>query len=116
VEHPVPRYTFLAFVLTRAIDEGQSITVDDAYAAIRDGSLFDLLREHDVDVSPYLDHETEPLPGVRAGERRTMLKVLEAVSGESRYGVENNGLALILACCIEVLQQPDAFGDERFDE
>jgi hypothetical protein len=96
------------------LDQGHSMPIDEARRRIRDGSLFDWLEEqyrrhpYYLDLSPY-----------DAGERRTILKVFEAlvdIDVDRNTGVVYNGLALCVACCIEVMQHPDTYSDYRFDE
>jgi hypothetical protein len=92
VEHPVPRYSFLAFQFNKLLDRGQSMPIDEAHDRIEDGSLLEWLEEHyrgdpcRFNVSTY-----------DAGERRTILKVFQSLSGNSdpgNFGVAHNGLAL----------------------
>lgn len=89
--------------------------VDEVRRWISDGSMFDMLEKryrddpHNLDLSPY-----DP------GERRTVLKVFEAMSGDldqaRGMGIQHNGLAMCLAYCIENMQHPDTYWDYRFDE
>jgi hypothetical protein len=102
------RHSLLAFQLTLLLDKGCSMPVDETLQRIRDGSLFYRLEEqyrgepYELDLSSY-----------DAGERRTILKVFDVMDVG---GVEHNGLALCLVYCIEVMRNPDGFGDDRFYE
>ena len=115
MRHPIPRYSFLAFQFNMLLDQGHTMPIEEARSHIRDGSLLDRLEEQYGKPPYYLD-----LSPYDAGERRTILKVFEAMADnideDRKLGVVHNGLALCLAYCIEVMQQPDTFGDYRFDE
>jgi hypothetical protein len=105
LKYPVPRYSFLAFQLTTLLDQGESMTVEEARTRIHDGSLFDRLEELRADVSPY-----------DASERRAILSVFEDLSDNADFAETRNGIALCLAFCIEVMQHPKAYADVRFSE
>jgi hypothetical protein len=89
--------------------------IGEARSRIQDGSLLDHLGEQYGREPYYLD-----LSPYDAGERRTILKVFEAMSDnideDRKLGVQHNGLAMCLAYCIEAIQSPETYGDHRFDE
>jgi hypothetical protein len=115
MDHPTPRYSFLAFQLNTLLDQGISMPIEEAHRRIGDGSLLDWLGEQYGGEPHYLD-----LSLYDAGERRTILKVFEEMSNtidaKRKLGVVHNGIALCLAYCIEVMQHPDTYADYRFDE
>jgi hypothetical protein len=114
MKYPTPRYSFLAFQLNGLLDQGQSIAMDEAHRRIHDGSLIDWLAErfggepHYFDVSLY-----------DAAERGLILKAFEAMSdgidATRKLAVSHNGIALCLAYCIEVMQHPHDYEDDRFE-
>jgi hypothetical protein len=84
------------------------MSVDETESLIEDGSLFDRLRElhPNFDVSLY-----------ESDELRAILNMFGSMSGsERKLGIGQNGLALCLAYCIEVMQSPEAYANnEDFD-
>jgi hypothetical protein len=105
------RYSLLAFNLNALLDQGVSMPIDEVRELIDDGSLLDRLEKrfggepHYFDIS-LLDADEE---------RRAVLRVFSAladnVDEKRKFGLTRNGLALLLAYCIEVMQSPDAYAD-----
>ena len=113
MEYPTPRYSFLAFQFNLLLDQGRVAPIDEVRRHIADGTLFDWLEtqytwaEHGMDLSLY-----------DVDERRSILKVFQAASqipADRKLGIEHNGLALCLAYCIQVMQDPGTYGDRRFN-
>jgi hypothetical protein len=104
------RFTRLASELNALLDEGKSITIDEAHQGIEDRSLFVRLQELGADVSSYRDED----------ERRTILNMFASLSatadGKRKFGVSRNGLALWLAYCLQILQRPgrDNYGSDDY--
>ncbi len=107
VGHP-ERFVQLAFQLNGLLDKGCSVSSNETFDRIRDGSLFDWLGE----LYPF-DSYAFDLSGLDAGERRTILKVFEMTDGVI---AAQNGLAVLLSYCLVVLQNPGTYADDRFDE
>lgn len=108
MEHPVPRYSWLAHEFVVLLDQGQSMTVDETKSSIRDGSLFERLREQHpgFDVSTYEPTELETILNVFGS-------LADEVDEDRKLGISHNGLALCLAYCIEVLRSPMSYaGDD----
>jgi hypothetical protein len=97
--------TFVGFNLTAALDHGHaaSVTFEDVYRGLENGTLFEDLNEK--------------LPGVfdfslfREGpQRERLLEVLQQAAGglegreRRKTGVENSGLALLVAFIFEAIQ------------
>lgn len=99
---PVARYIYLAFELNAMLDRGCVVSIETTRRRVDDGSLFDWLdamleSQHGLDGTP-LD------PGVR----EVMLEAfrsLNDLNARRHFGVEHNGVALLLAYCIEGIQQ-----------
>jgi hypothetical protein len=108
MRYPTPRYSFLAFELNALLDRGLSIHVEETHKRIADGTLFDWLEERFRPEPNYLDLSLYEGP-----ERQGMLEIFgslsNAVDAKRKMGVERNGLALLVAYCIEVMQHPDAY-------
>ena len=99
----ITNLTFLAFYLNSALDTGKysDLSYDQVAKEIENGTIFHFLRSHlkdDIDLSIFdASKEAELL-----AEWRDMLI---AVSVRRKFGVENNGLCLLLAYCIEGIQR-----------
>jgi hypothetical protein len=95
------RFTLLGFYLNALLDRGDALDIDDTHKHVSDGSLFGWLKENfggDLDLSLY-----------RPEDEAVVLELFEslsnAVNSRRKFGVEQNGLALLLAYCLEGLQQ-----------
>ena len=100
---PITRYTHLGVQLNSLLDQGKTLDYRETKEHIEDGSLFSWLKEQfasDIDLSLYTDED-----------KREMLDVFEnlanAVDARRKFGVEYNGLALLVAHCFEGVQQLD---------
>jgi hypothetical protein len=83
------------------LDNGKSLSCEETVAHIDDGSLFSWLTSEfadEVDLSLYKDED-----------RQTMLSLFQdlanAVDARRKFGVENNGIALLAAYCFEAIQR-----------
>jgi len=95
------KFTHLGFLLNALLDCGSALDIDDTRKHIGDGSLFNWLTEtfgNDIDLSLY-----------RPDDEATVLDLFESVANAAnsrrKFGVERNGLALLVAYCFEGLQQ-----------
>lgn len=115
MKYPTPRYSFLAFQFVSLLDAGVSIPIDETHNRIDDGTLLDWLEDQYKPDPYYFD-----LSLYGADERGLILKVFaelsNTVDASRKLGVRNNGIALCAAYCIEVMQHPDTYPDERFAE
>lgn len=99
--NPVIRYTFLAFELNHQIDEGKKLDLEETKAHIADGTLFEWLKaqfDGDIDLSIYKDEDKEKV-------LELFVALKENVDSRRKFGVEKDGLSLLLAYCIEGLQE-----------
>jgi len=93
------RYAAMGVQLIAAIDRGASRAVDELHEQIDSGDIFLWLheKEPEIDQSLYQDED-----------RAAMLKFFQRLgsAGDARrkYGVEENGLCLLLAYCFEGVQ------------
>jgi hypothetical protein len=107
VRHPIPRYTSLAFSLNGLLDQGVSISIEDAKSRIRDGSLLDWLEEqyggepYYFDVSLYDGDERQKICA-------SFEQLADNVDEGRKLAVRHNGIALGVAYCLEILQHPTA--------
>jgi hypothetical protein len=101
---PIVRFTYMAFELNAMLDRGRVLSMDATRKHVDDGTVFEwfdaqLESPNDLDGSP-----------VDPNTRGAMLKVfrpLNKVDAGRQFGVEYNGIALLLAYCIEGLQQQE---------
>jgi len=99
------RYTQLGFAISGLLDDGESLDAEQARQYIKDGSLFTWLsRRYDgaIDLSLYEAAD-------KADVLERFLAILETTDSRRKFGVGHNGLALLAACCFEVLQQMHYF-------
>lgn len=99
----ITNLTFLAFYLNSALDTGKynDVTLDEVAQHIEAGTIFDFLATRlagDIDLS-ILD----------APRKKELLEewqdILAAVSARRKFGVENNGLCLLIAYLIEGIKR-----------
>jgi len=95
------QYTYLAFNLNSLLDGGSLLDYDETVAHIGDGTLFGWLEEkfrNKIDLS-LLD----------VTDAATVLEhfqsLANAVDAERKFGVRKNGLCLLIAYCVECIQQ-----------
>lgn len=94
--------TFLAFQLNGALDSGKyrSITCEQVREAIEAKTIFDFLNNHlgdDIDLSIFFTEKRKEIEE----EWQDML----AIRARKKFLVENNGLCLLVAFCLEGIQQ-----------
>ena len=100
----ISRFTYLAFELNAMLDHGEVLSVEDTKKHVDDGTVFDWLDRH-LKGAQILDGTP-----VDAHVRRDMLQVfrpLNRVDPGDCFGVEQNGIALLLAYCLEGIQQAE---------
>jgi hypothetical protein len=100
-EHPVYGYTHLARGLCRLLDAGGSCSIEFARRQVIEGALFEWLRAEDdglaaLDLSVYPDTD-------RAAITERFLAIDNATLPND-LGANKNGLAMLLAWCIEGIQ------------
>jgi hypothetical protein len=98
----ITNLTFLGFYLNGAIDSGKydDITCEQVRTAIEKRTIFDFLNAHlgiDIDLSIFDVKKRKELEE----EWYEML----AIRARKKFGVENNGLCLLVAFCFEGIQQ-----------
>jgi len=97
---PITKFTILGFELNHLLDEGQTVSLEEVEKKIKAGVIFDWLSEKysDIDLSLYAPKDREELNSF-------FDNLLNAVDAQRKMGVKNNGLSLLLAYCIEGIQQ-----------
>ena len=96
----INRYTFLAFQLNHAIDVGDSLDVRKMKASLEDGSIFEYVSKNTnprFDTSIYTDAERLVLI--------TELLDLSHTEIDHKFGVEHNGLCVLMAYLLELIQR-----------
>ena len=97
-------YTNLAFWLNGAIDRGQRADLDQTHRRCLNGEAFDfidsMLPWPDADLSL---HKNDPNIVADINERFGSLA--NAIDHERKFMVKNEGLCLLVAYCIESIQQ-----------
>ena len=101
---PIVPFTYLAFELNSLLDRGCSVSIDITRRRVEDGTVFDWL-DAELD-APDLDDGTPVDPHVRESIL-DVFRPLNQVDSHRQFGVEHNGVALLLAYCIEGIQQHD---------
>ena len=95
--------TFLAFYLNGALDTGkyQDVTFDEVAREIRNGTIFEFLARRlagDIDLSIFGLAERTEIEAEWAD-------MLAAVSARRKFGVERNGICLLIAYLLEGIQR-----------
>lgn len=104
--NPTLRYTHLGFAVAALVDKEEPLGADQAHQYVKDGSLFDWLsRRYDgeIDLSLFEAADREDV----LSRFRTLSEVADT---RRKFGIENNGLALLAAWCFETLQQMHYLG------
>ena len=99
----ITNLTFMAFYLNSALDSGKyaGISFKDVADHIEDGTIFDFLRtrlKDDIDLTLYGQNEQNEL----ITEWQDMLA---AVNARKKFGVENNGICLLIGYLLEGIQR-----------
>ena len=97
----VTRLTFLGFYLNGLLDGGETLSIDETRKHVSDGSLFAWLKKNfgvGVDLSLYG-------PDDEAAVAELFESLTNAVDARRKFMVEHNGLALLVAYCLEGIQQ-----------
>lgn len=95
--------TVLAFYLNAALDTGKyaDLTFKEVADCIEDGSIFNFLKKrlgNDIDLSIYDRNKQNDLIA-------EWQDLLNAVSAYRKFGVENNGLCLLIGYLLEGIQR-----------
>ncbi len=97
---PIWPYTLLAFELNALLDRGESLKIEDVKARIDDGSLLVWIK------GEYPNLTTGSFDVIEGNEALELFAYLAGDVDEGRkFGIESNGLALLVAYCIEAIQQ-----------
>jgi hypothetical protein len=103
VRTPTPRYTFLGFELNHLLDQGLSVDIDETRERLDQGTVFEWLEEQFAQEPYYLD-----LSLYEQEERETIIRAFQSISNavdaRKKFGVERNGIALLVAFCLQILQ------------
>ena len=104
--------TYLGFVVNMALDTGRydDLTVSEVKDRIRDGTILSFLRERfaaDGDLNMPSDdpHVVDAVVAAFQG-------LADAVDENRKMGIQNRGLCLLVAYCLEVAQHPTSYGFE----
>ena len=100
---PITRLTYLSFCFNSLLDQDFKISPLEIKKHIEDKSIFEWLKiefNDKIDLSLY-----------EAEDKRVLLELFNdlalAVNEKRKFDVENNGLSLLLAYCIEGIQRLD---------
>lgn len=101
---PISRFTYLAFELTAMLDHGDVLSIEETKHHVDDGTIFEWL---DLQLKDPQDLDGTPVdPRVRQA-MGDIFRSLNDVDSFACFGVENNGIALLLAYCLEGIQQQE---------
>jgi len=98
---PLIRFTYLSFELNALLDEGKFLEITEVQDSIENESIFDFLKEKfvgKIDLSLYREEDKKELMDFFKG-------LSNVVDARRKFGVEKNGISLLLAYCIEGIQQ-----------
>ncbi|MFN2505900.1 MAG: hypothetical protein ABR540_17015 [Acidimicrobiales bacterium] len=99
---PIIPFTYLAFELNAMLDRGRVLSMDIARKRVDDGTIFEWL---DTQLESPYDLDGTPVdPHIRQAMLETF-RPLNRFDAGRQFGVEHNGAALLLAYCIEGIQQ-----------
>lgn len=101
---PIGRFMYLAFEFNSMLDRGEVLSIDETKQHVDDGTVFEWLDlnvkdPHDLDGTPVDPHVREALVDV--------FRSLNDVDAFDSFGVEHNGIALLLAYCLEGIQRQE---------
>ncbi|WP_203293515.1 hypothetical protein [Luteirhabdus pelagi] len=102
MKHPT-KFTFLGFLFNSLVDSGEEIKVEIVHQKLRDKKLFEWLSEkygNRLDLSLYTKSELELIENFFQGLSLNM-------NERRKVGVQNNGLCLLTAYCIEGAQRKE---------
>jgi hypothetical protein len=95
---PHIRFTGVVWTFLRLLDSGEVEPLDVIEAKIEDGSLFQYLGgKYDVD--------TSLLPEADQARVLEFFRTMAGVDSRRKFGVEHNGIALVIALASEGIQQ-----------
>jgi hypothetical protein len=97
---PHLRFTALFWAIGNLIDDGRSEDLDVIQTKIEDGTLFDYLDHKYPDADLSLLSEED-----RASLLRFFLALVQTVDHRRKFGVDRNGLVLLVAYAMEGVQQ-----------
>jgi hypothetical protein len=102
---PLTSLTFLANQLVAAIDLGAHATVPEVKEHVAETDFFDWLQEH---LRGQADLSLLSRPA-KARIRRQLLDISRCYAGHERhlFGVERNGLLLLVSWVVEIVQRRD---------
>lgn len=96
-------WTSFAWQILGALDRGRTLSPAETYAHIEDGTLLAWLQsELGDDYTPYY---VEDVPGAADQLLEEFQSLANAVDTRRKFGVEENGLCILLAFTIEMAQQ-----------
>jgi hypothetical protein len=94
------RFTLLAWEANSMLDQGETLDIDETRAKIESGELIDWFAERfasETDMSLYG-------PDDRNEAARVLADIDGGVDARRKFGVENGGLQLIVALCLQAIQ------------
>lgn len=97
---PLTRYAAIARVLVRLIDQGTSKPIDEVHSRAAEG--------HGLDVIPDGEHERLELSSLTPHDWDVVNGYFSRCAAHGKMSLMQNGYALLLAYCIEAMQQSAA--------
>ncbi|WP_312765775.1 hypothetical protein [Epilithonimonas sp.] len=99
MKYPV-KYTFLGFLLNSIIDNGGFVELEIVQSKINDKKVLSFLKERfgdDLDLSLYTKNEIIDL-------EEYFYDMYSLVDSKRKFGIEKNGICLLVAYCLNALQ------------
>lgn len=104
---PVTRYAAIARVLVRLLDNGTSTSIDETLRRAQDGLGLETIPD-----GPDERLELSPLDADDRAAANDYFSRMASAYGTKKTGVTSNGLALVLAYCVEAMQQSAADSEQ----
>ncbi len=99
MKYPV-KYTFLGFYLNSIVDNGGFVELDIIQSKINGKAVFSYLKEKfgdELDISLYTENEIIEIEDY-------FYNLDNATDARRKFGIEKNGICLLVAYCFEALQ------------
>jgi hypothetical protein len=94
------RFTFLAWEANAMLDAGESLDIDETREHIQDGQLIDWFARRFSEKTDLSLYETED----KSETARVLASIDNVANSRRKFGVERDGLSLIVALCLQAIQ------------
>ncbi len=98
---PIIRFTYLSFQLNSLLDKKKFLDYQETINHIESGNILEWLKEkfsEEIDLSLYDNKDKKEVVGL-------FQDLTSAVDAKKQFGVNENGISLLLAYCLEGIQR-----------